>query len=307
MTKCNLVILMISLFCLCSCATLFNWEKNKMVVETFPKGASVEYNGTVVGETPCVVDVKRKGFRKQNITLKKEGFATARVSTVPKIDPAFWLNGIFVFVTAPVDLITSRITNTQKYDFKTLKNKDSLTIFDSIPDAKNLSMWDEEFPLVKSHFQGKIPKTTDMDGGSSKAAAAITSSIYYSYQIHDSYADFCSFSAMNRKKSWCAKNLSGRKKEILKHEKAHFDITEIYSREFKKKLLEAKPNKSNFKAVLQKTLSDCSKKLAKTQARYDKETNHSLNKATQFLWEEKIKAELDSTNKFSEPIFKISW
>lgn len=104
-------------------------------------------------------------------------------------------------------------------------------------------------------------------------------------------------SYFNRKGSWVK---SGSKKEdLLKHEQVHFDITELHARKLRKKLSEINVNAlgKEPREVLNNYYKAIEKERSLMQQKYDRETNHSLNKNAQLKWQEYVEREL---NKYEE-------
>jgi len=106
-------------------------------------------------------------------------------------------------------------------------------------------------------------------------------------------------SEFSKSKSW----LRGKEtKDLLKHEQGHFDIIEYYSRLFRKELatykFESLKNLKDDMSALHKKYIVLSKEM---QEFYDSQTNHSLLKEQQNIWNLKIDKLLQETNNFSNP------
>lgn len=287
-----------------SCSTLLNWKKHEVMIESFPNGANVFYGENMVGQTPCLVKIKNKPLKKQSIKIEKENYTSTNIKLKRKIHGSFWLNGLFVFVFSPVDFATQRMFKYEALETKFLKPVQGFySPYDSIPNIKNLSIWDEKFVLKKNHFQGKIPKDKSLDGGNSNADAAIVSYFICKYKISDGNISLYSFAVMDRKMTW--KKKGGVSKELLAHEKAHFDISEIYCRKLKKYLRGLQMDSGTFVESIKTAYEKYWKLMRVAQVKYDKETAHSINEETQKLWELKIKEELDSTQLYEPSILEI--
>ena len=99
-------------------------------------------------------------------------------------------------------------------------------------------------------------------------------------------------SYFNTKGSWVK---SGSKNEfLLKHEQVHFDITELHARKLRKKLSEINVNAlgKEPREVLNNYYKVIEKERGIMQQKYDRETNHSLNKNAQLKWQEYVEREL---------------
>jgi hypothetical protein len=100
------------------------------------------------------------------------------------------------------------------------------------------------------------------------------------------------YTIFNKNKSWKNKYLENGKyikydkNYLLNHEQIHFDISEIYVRKIRY-LIKSMKNDCDFevfKGKYYKLLKD----LAVVQAKYDKQTKHSLDKIKQKKWNKKV-------------------
>lgn len=91
---------------------------------------------------------------------------------------------------------------------------------------------------------------------------------------------------------------SSKKEYLLGHEQLHFDITEIHARILRKKLKEInfEELKSDPKNVLDSVYEIVEKERREMQTRYDRETNHSLNKEIEAKWRLFVKEQLSPEN-----------
>jgi hypothetical protein len=164
------------------------------------------------------------------------------------------------------------------------------------------------FLLVFSDFssaqEGKIywNSQKDLIWGDFKAQpnnkslyAAMTSSVMsYTFsaevinnEVEVKYNVKCFF---DQKSSWC-KPTHLNDLYLLKHEQLHFDITELYTRKFRKELGEMKFT-TNVKAEIRNLYNVINEEKTAIQKRYDLETNHSAIETIQKKWELLIKIEL---------------
>lgn len=92
--------------------------------------------------------------------------------------------------------------------------------------------------------------------------------------------------------SWVAE--SAKKEYLLQHERLHFDITELHARILRKKLLEVNFDDVNSdpKKVLDSLYEIVEKDRRDMQTRYDRETNHSINKDIEAKWQLYVKEQL---------------
>ena len=85
----------------------------------------------------------------------------------------------------------------------------------------------------------------------------------------------------------------------LKHEQLHFDITELYARKLRQKLLQTDFKKvSNIVAVIQGDYNRINQELEREQEKYDDDTQHGMNPAKQQVWEDDIKKQLDDLDNY---------
>ncbi len=130
-----------------------------------------------------------------------------------------------------------------------------------------------DFTLVKKKF-----KEGDYTGGT-------FADVQYNIQrFHDTV--FVSIKCVfNTKLSWL--NADDTTKAGLAHEQGHFDIGEYIVRKMRKDFLENyNPDKKiNIERDLRKLRNKYINKKHKLNHRYDKETNHSVNKLKQKEWE----------------------
>lgn len=98
-------------------------------------------------------------------------------------------------------------------------------------------------------------------------------------------------------KSWVKKRYL-EDVELLKHEQLHFDITELFTRKFRKKL-----STMNFSEKVKSEINTVYQRLTRekvsVQKQYDSETDHSKNKQAQKTWQIKIDNELQKLLEFA--------
>lgn len=134
-----------------------------------------------------------------------------------------------------------------------------------------LSPWRE---LNWDDFQGTIKPFTQYDAG-------ISSKLYLEIDSMDNYY---AYAAQNNQKSWVrgdARNSS----ELLRHEQYHFNITEVFARKMNE-FIGANPG-MDFSAY-KKQIAIYRGLERQMQARYDLESEHSINESKQWVWEYKI-------------------
>ncbi|RYY70352.1 MAG: hypothetical protein EOO13_06825 [Chitinophagaceae bacterium] len=94
---------------------------------------------------------------------------------------------------------------------------------------------------------------------------------------------FCYF---NKQQSWIKKKDSS----LLNHEQEHFNLAELYTRKFRKKISEYfTQNKTGSFEAIQKLYFDIRAAYEAQAMLYDAATEHSKNKKLQVEWNEKIR------------------
>lgn len=83
--------------------------------------------------------------------------------------------------------------------------------------------------------------------------------------------------------SWVRPDQIGEK-DLLEHEQGHFDLSEIYARNLRKKLNEKKLTISNLQEEADFIFNEVSKSFMDKQEEYDMKTEHGLNKKQQDIW-----------------------
>lgn len=155
-------------------------------------------------------------------------------------------------------------------------------------------IWSKDRLLTWEDFKGKAP-------GSGPYGAITFSGIGRDFIYNNGLITLNTGAFFYPKKSWVKEK--ARNEYLLKHEQVHFDITEIYARKFRKKILETKfkANGDKAKKKLLSLYSVVYKKWRAYQDLYDKETTFPINKAKQLEWNDRIARELKELEAYSEP------
>ncbi len=151
--------------------------------------------------------------------------------------------------------------------------------------------WEENKKLTWIDFQAKP------DPGN-KYYALTNSGLSYGYSSTTRNGkltlNFTVFSYFDKSESW---GKTGKQTpELLAHEQLHFDITELNARRLKK-IFDNFPFTANYKKEIDGLTNTLLQASHDMQARYDAETDHSVNKEKQKEWETLIAAELTKLNK----------
>lgn len=100
------------------------------------------------------------------------------------------------------------------------------------------------------------------------------------------------YSFFNPHSSWVMP--TSKSDYLLNHEQLHFDITELHARKLRKALknLKIEELQKDPKAVLNSFYTKIEKERSAMQHKYDRETNHSINKEAEAKWQKFVKEEL---------------
>jgi Bacterial protein of unknown function (DUF922) len=123
----------------------------------------------------------------------------------------------------------------------------------------------------------------------SDAAATTASYLVFSYSIRNDDISFRIESKFSKTRSWGLHKTA----YILSHEQGHFDLAEVYARKLYKKVQEYRFHKKNYRKDLQKIYQEVLDEKEEMQNKYDRETNHSINKEKQAEWLKKIEKMLE--------------
>ena len=153
--------------------------------------------------------------------------------------------------------------------------------------------WNENTKLTWADFKA-VPDSQ------SNAVAMTGSGITFGFSVQTSEKKIVDFSTtvyahFYPGKSWCLKEKVSE--HILNHEQLHFDITELYTRQFRQELEKLQVSQ-NVKVQIEKLYKSKNKELNKTQQLYDLQTKHSVNVEKQKEWEAAIQKELTKLDAF---------
>ena len=167
-----------------------------------------------------------------------------------------------------------------------------------IKNNDNAILWTPSYKLSWADFQG-MPDLSDSTNEQSATKTRIEVTTKFSGTIIYYYVS-CFF---EKESSW---TLSDRSRNLLEHEQLHFDISEIFARELRKKLKEMKNvTKTNIQQKVKDQYHDVITKCVSFQHQYDQETDHSRNHENQQIWNEKVKDILQNTKEYSSVIESV--
>lgn len=163
-----------------------------------------------------------------------------------------------------------------------------------ILDEKHYVVWSENIDFSWDYFLLKHePKSTN-------EGAFIASGVSWSFQIDEEKNIIVCYTQafMDKEKSWSLYHGKtdvdySKSNGLLKHERGHFDITEIYAREARMLISKIKTNSfEKAKKRIDKITQQIKKKITKEQNQYDTETQYGKNKEKQAKWDKKIEERL---------------
>jgi len=160
----------------------------------------------------------------------------------------------------------------------------------------NAMTWSHSRSLVWSDFKGTPPQ----DGAES---ARTGHGLYYAWACRGGNFEFRVRAAFFPYRSWVKPVVLQDPREnprILRHEQAHFDISEVYARHMRREFAALRSPcamKDPQLNALARRMIDEEKAM---QRRYDDETNHSLVIARQNAWEADIARQLTALARWAQ-------
>ncbi|UOQ99578.1 DUF922 domain-containing Zn-dependent protease [Hymenobacter sp. 5317J-9] len=153
--------------------------------------------------------------------------------------------------------------------------------------------WSAARPLTVADFLGR-------PGPSDRLAALTTSDLKADAACRDFVFSSTVHATFNPNTSWI-RNPAAITPALLRHEQVHFDITEVYARIMRQKLLvfAAKANCEKLQPGFNNVTKLVYDQWDREQNRYDAETNHGLNTAKQDYWEKQTHIKLAQLETFA--------
>lgn len=168
-----------------------------------------------------------------------------------------------------------------------------LVIFDLVEfNEPEKILWSESNKLTWSDFKG-----TPRIGGNFVASTSSGMSFSFSYTSRNGEVDydFTNESYFYPESSWYKE---GEVSDyILQHEQTHFDISELHSRIFKKRMEETVFT-TNIKTEVRKLYNKVESERVEMQSRYDLETDHSKIMKAEYRWRNFITDQLEKYDRW---------
>lgn len=150
-------------------------------------------------------------------------------------------------------------------------------------------LWQADEKLSWQDFKANPPQ-------SDRIAAVTASGITYEFSSvlgkDKVEIDFTVSTFFYPNKSWYKPKICDT--VVLGHEQLHFDISELFARKMRKKLMETRFTK-NVKAEVRSIYKQILRELNDFQNKYDSETNFSRNREQQVIWNTKIRNALNGS------------
>ncbi len=162
---------------------------------------------------------------------------------------------------------------------------------------RDLIEWNETLQLSAEDYKGAITSKDTSQHISSSCG------LYCIPQITGDTASVTIIAYFDRNKSWAK-----RKRVtplLLQHELGHFDLTEIFARKMKKRILAMKTKKNTFIKDVQKVYEKTWEDLQKQNAAYDRATDFSNVEFAQRTWQNYIKENLVHYHMYSSQTIRF--
>lgn len=149
--------------------------------------------------------------------------------------------------------------------------------------------WNEFRRLDWNDFEGERPEDAAGDAGTFVRIKA--KPFMVKKKVHYDVAAY-----FVKSKSWS----DAKVPSLLRHERLHFDIAELYARKIRKRITELQANNVNKVEQLNLAVEELLEESNQMDIDYDAETLHGGLPVKQAEWEKKVKSELDSLKKFKK-------
>lgn len=150
--------------------------------------------------------------------------------------------------------------------------------------------WSASHPVTWSNFRGlSKPKGS--------TAAETASGVTYTVECSGSEKHFAVLGTFSPADSWVRLDVpqSPASEPILRHERTHFNITELFARQLRSELASSPERCPQWVKEAGQIFGRLKKYFDGIQSRYDRETAHGVRSGPQADWNTLVKAQLDST------------
>jgi hypothetical protein len=169
----------------------------------------------------------------------------------------------------------------------------------TLPEEKNILVWNQDRPLTWDDFRGRPAKRF--------SAASTTYDIFkYLKPENERSATVTVEAVFFCDKSW--KKVSWINNSVLVHEQKHFDIAELYARQLRQRISSVKyRNYEDLKHKSDSVYTVIDKEMDVYQDKYDDETDASMNGDKQREWNKKIMDEITQLDSYKSTQLKIAY
>lgn len=155
-------------------------------------------------------------------------------------------------------------------------------------------------------FKGKINPKHVEQMGANIAAVTVSSLSYTTSVINGKTATIRITAEFRPHESWTRYPKIKLPTVALDHEKRHFDITEIYARMIRQVVSNTTFSSNGFNEELDDLFKEMAAQHRSEQARYDRETNHSIKPEEQKQWSDWIDSQLEALAAYSEVVVNVN-
>ena len=154
--------------------------------------------------------------------------------------------------------------------------------------------WSAARPLTLADFQGR-------PGPAERLAALTSADIRAGAACKDFVFTGTVQATFDPNTSW-VRDAKTATPALLRHEQLHFDLTEVYARLLRQKLVvfQAKADCLKLQPAFNNLTKGVYAEWGREQNRYDQETNHGLNAARQAYWEKQTQVRLAQLQAFAQ-------
>ena len=161
----------------------------------------------------------------------------------------------------------------------------------------NYISWGDDYQLKWIDFQGETEGNFILAASTSYKIDLLPESVMVDENDQiQGYEKLTVVANFYKNSSWHTTN----SQHILKHERLHFDIAELFARKIRKRFSELKNGKQASFAVYQDAFNLFWKECRKMQKQYDLETNHGGKIDVNEIWQTRILRELESLVAFKQ-------
>jgi hypothetical protein len=161
-----------------------------------------------------------------------------------------------------------------------------------------LLVWSAKDPPSWKDFRGPAKRGTT-------TAAQTESGVTYLIQCRQSRLAFAVLATFSPKTSWVRPDIPGNSvasRQSLRHERTHFDITELFARRLRRALAGAERVCPGREDEVRRLFDRLAEDSGDEQKRYDHDSAHGMAREAQSRWERNVRASLDSLERYAAPI-----